>query len=204
MGNEVLSTLAVASVVFVATDVDDLLLLLALFADPALHRRAVVLGQFLGIALLVLASALIALSVMRVSREYAALSGLAPLAFGLWRLRGLCKSQDCRGVEDSDARARSVKQRIPSQVIMVTALTIASGGDNLVAYVPLFAAAPSRIPVYAGVFATLTAAWCAIAYLCVNNRIVHVQARRYGHAALPLVMVILGLWTLSGMIRRAG
>jgi cadmium resistance protein CadD (predicted permease) len=86
---------------------------------------------------------------------------------------------------------------------MVTALTIASGGDNVVAYVPLFAAAPSSIPVYAGVFATLTAAWCAIAYLCVRNRIVHVQARRYGHAALPIVMVLLGLRTLSGMIGRA-
>ena len=198
-------TAAVAIFVFVATDLDDLVLLLALFADRELDGRAIMLGQCLGIALLVLASILIALSAVRISGEYAAFLGLAPLTFGLWRLRGLWRSQNGRGVaEDLPERVRVTKRRVAFQVLTVAALTIANGVDNLIAYVPLFAAAPLRIPVYAAVFAALTGAWCMIGYFGVHNRIVSAAARRYGHTALPFVMIILGLWTLSGPMRHLG
>ena len=196
----VLSVVAIASIVFVSTDIDDLLLLLALFADPVLDWRAIVIGQFVGIALLVVTSTLIALSAVHVSREHTALLGVAPLAFGSWRLWKLWGSQYRRAVKFGAPCTCPVATRATLlQVITVTVLTIANGGDNLIAYVPLFAAAPHRIPVYAAVFATLTAVWCALAYLCVNNRLVYAIALRFGHAALPFAMVILGLWSLSGI-----
>src|ERR1700720_1811403 len=182
------SILAIGVTVFVSTDVDDLLMLLALFADPALNWRAIVVGQFMGIAVLVLASAVIALSAVRVSREHTALLGIAPLAFGLWRVWRLWRPQHRRDIQSRAPAACPVKSRTASQVVTVTVLTIANGGDNLIAYVPLFAAAPQRIPAYGAVFVAMTAVWCVLAYLGVNNRIVHVQARRFGHAILPLAM----------------
>ena len=197
---DVLSCIAIGGAVFVSTDVDDLVMLLALFADPAFDRRLIVIGQFIGMAILVLASVLIAALAVRVSREGAALLGVVPVAFGLRGIWKLWRSRRCRGSTESAASfALGGGPRTASQLIAVTVLTVSNGGDNLVTYVPLFAAAPQRIPLYAAVFAALTTVWCALAYLCVNNRIVRAQAHRFGHTVLPFAMVLLGLWTLSGV-----
>jgi cadmium resistance protein CadD (predicted permease) len=195
-----LSSVAIGGAVFASTDVDDLLMLLALFADPALDRHLIVIGQFIGMAILVLASVLIALATVPVSRENAAILGVVPLTFGLWRLWKLWHSQHRRrNTKSPDSFDLGAGPRTASQLLAVSVLTVSNGADNLVAYVPLFAAAPERIPLYTAVFAALTAAWCALAYLCVNNRVVRAQAHRFGHTVFPFAMVLLGLWTLSGI-----
>lgn len=160
--------------------------------------------MFLGIALLVLASALIALSAARVTGQSVALLGIIPLGFGLWRFWAWSRRQDCSSEADVAVPARRTERRALAQVVMVTTLTMANGGDNLMAYAPLFAAEPARIPIYAAVFAFLTAGWCVLAYFAVNNRVVRLHAHRVDRWALPVVMVWLGLWTLSRLMRRAG
>lgn len=54
------------------------------------------------------------------------------------------------------------------------------------------------VPVYAIIFAVLTALWCWIGYLLVNNRWIGEPLRRYGHRVLPFVLIGLGLYILSG------
>ena len=44
----------------------------------------------------------------------------------------------------------------------------------------------------------MTALWCFAGYRLVQNRLVGTQVRRYGHVALPIVLMGLGLWILSG------
>ncbi len=43
--------------VFASTNIDDIFILAAFYADPKIARRSIVIGQFLGIGALVLASA---------------------------------------------------------------------------------------------------------------------------------------------------
>ena len=76
-------------------------------------------------------------------------------------------------------------------------VTVANGGDNLSVYVPLFASDLRLIPAYAGVFAIMTGVWCALGYGLVNNPWAGKHVRRYGHLALPFVLVGLGLYLLS-------
>jgi cadmium resistance protein CadD (predicted permease) len=59
------SAVALAVVVFASTNLDDLLVLSAFFAEPNAAWRTVVTGQFLGIGALVLTSVLIALAALR-------------------------------------------------------------------------------------------------------------------------------------------
>ena len=94
-----------------------------------------------------------------------------------------------------EARAES---RIHSQVFAVAGVTVANGGDNLGVYIPLFAGVPRLMPLYAAVFAAMTALWCFAAYRIVQNRVIGTQLRRYGHVTLPTVLIALGLWILSG------
>jgi len=80
----------------------------------------------------------------------------------------------------------------------VAGVTIANGGDNLGVYIPLFASATGAIPIYAAIFAVMTALWCWIGYRLVRNRWVGERLRRYGHLLLPYVLIALGLYILSG------
>ena len=83
---DLVSTLGVAALVFASTNVDDILLLAAFFAAPNLTARTVVLGQFLGTGILVLASALAGAVALVVPEGYTALLGAVPFGLGLRRL----------------------------------------------------------------------------------------------------------------------
>ena len=76
-------------------------------------------------------------------------------------------------------------------------VTIAKGGDNLSVYIPLFASDLRLIPLFAAVFAVMTAVCCGAGYVLVNNRVAGQHVRRSGHIVLPLVLVSLGLHILS-------
>jgi cadmium resistance protein CadD (predicted permease) len=65
--------------VFVATNVDDILLLALLFADATLKPRSVILGQVLGIAALVVISAVAVVASLAVPGEFIAWLGVVPL-----------------------------------------------------------------------------------------------------------------------------
>jgi cadmium resistance protein CadD (predicted permease) len=195
-----LSELSIGVVVFASTNIDDIFLLSAFFSDPHLQRRSVITGQFLGIGVLVGVSAVAALLALAIPEGWAALLGLVPLGLGLHRLLELRSSGMPSEGEEERTRAaeQSVEKRTHSQVLAVAGVTVANGGDNLGVYIPLFASAPGSIPFYAVIFAVMTALWCSLAYLLVNNRLVGERVRHYGHLALPFVLIALGLYILSG------
>ncbi len=196
------SSAALCIVVFAATNVDDLFILAAFFADAALSRGSIVLGQFLGIGMLVLASAGAALVTFVVPDGWPALLGLVPLLLGIRKLLALRQSS----VHDAgDAQMQQIRQeerkaerRMHSQALAVAGVTMANGGDNLGVYIPMFASGPHIIPTYALIFTIMTAIWCALGFLLVNIPHIGGAIRRYGHVALPLVLIALGLHILSG------
>ena len=81
-----LETIVVGIMLFASTNIDDIFLTMAFFADPRLDRRAVVAGKFLGISLIVTVSIAAAACAMAVPPEWVALLGFAPLGLGLHRL----------------------------------------------------------------------------------------------------------------------
>jgi cadmium resistance protein CadD (predicted permease) len=187
-----LQDLGTAVVVFVATNVDDLLLLAALFGS-ALLARAVVAGQFIGIAVLTAVSVCAAYAATAVPGGWIRWLGLLPIALGIWLLvrpwRGTSDDAD----DDALAAERKFEARVHSQALAVAAITIANGGDNLAVYVPLFAKDVSVLPLYIGVFVLLTALWCWLGYLLVKNPVGGAVMKRWGHVLLPFVLIAIGL-----------
>jgi cadmium resistance protein CadD (predicted permease) len=190
------SNLGVAVVVFVSTNVDDIVLLSLLFADPALKPRSVIIGQFLGIAALIAVSGVAGAASLAVPEGYVALLGAAPLVLGLKKLWEL-KSPEDSGDDEAQIRSRPT-QSSRSGVMTVTLVTIANGGDNLGVYVPLFARDPGVIVVYSVVFAIMTAIWCGAGLVLVNHPALGERVRQHGRVALPLVLIVLGVWILGG------
>jgi cadmium resistance protein CadD (predicted permease) len=194
-----LSFFAAAIVVFATTNIDDIVLLATFFGDPRIRRRAVVVGQFLGIGTLTAASAGAGYLALAVPQGWPALLGVVPLALGLHKLIELRRPihGEARGTESLLASEKKAETRLHSQVLAVSAVTLANGGDNLGVYIPLFARDPSVIPDYVATFAAMTGIWCFLGYALVKNPAGAVVMRRWGHVLLPIVLIAIGghiLW----------
>lgn len=167
---DLLTPIGVAVAVFAATNVDDLFLLAAFFADPSLRTRSVVEGQFLGIGVLVAISAAAASVALTVPEGYPALLGIVPLTLGLRSLVALRRKDGGDGEQPDSAEV--ARRGARSQVATVAGVTIANGGDNLGVYIPLFAREPGHILVHTSVFAVMTAIWCFVGFRLIQNRVV--------------------------------
>lgn len=114
--------------------------------------------------------------------------GFAPLEIGIAKLWKLWRPNSMERTPSGHApSARHGK------IAAVAAVTIANGGDNLGVYMPLFASQTRwELSVTIAVFAVLTLLWCAMGWALVNNPMLGRPIRRYGHIALPFVLIGLG------------
>ena len=186
-----LPTLLLAAVLFAATDVDDLFLLIAFFADPRRRPGAVVAGQFLGIGVLVGASLVLALVALVIPPAYVGLLGLVPLGLGLGALVAL------RGHDEEAKDEEVVPAGRWSGVPGVAAVTIANGGDNLGVYTPVFAVRTAgEIVLIVAVFMAMTAFWCVAAAWLVDHPTWGRPIRRHVRWVTPLVLIGVGIFVI--------
>ena len=78
--------LGIGTGAFVASNIDDTFMLILLFSSASLLARDVTIGQFLGIALLVVVSTAAALLVLVVPMFVIGLMGFIPIGIGVKRL----------------------------------------------------------------------------------------------------------------------
>lgn len=182
---------------FASTNIDDIFLTMAFFADHRLRHSAIVVGKFVGIGSLTLLSAIAAAGSMVVSPEWIALLGFVPLGLGLHALwtnrRAALATEDNDGIEKAPSA-------FLAQVGAVAGVTAANGGDNLGVYVPVFAEDFSAIPVFVVVFALMTLLWCVAGNLLVSHPRLIGSMRRLSRRLLPYVLIVLGVWILSGAV----
>ena len=201
--NTLLSDFGIGTIVFASTNIDDIFLLAAFFADPKLLRRSIVLGQYFGIALLSLLSVLAAMLALTIPSEWVALLGLAPLYLGLqklpdlWRKSALDQNEEDHEIQEQEHK---IEKSFHSQVIAVMSVTVANGGDNIGVYVPLFATSTHSIPAYLLTFIFMTGIWCAVGYLLVKDQVFGGFIRKYGHKIFPVVLIALGIHILFGAV----
>jgi cadmium resistance protein CadD (predicted permease) len=175
-------------VAFVSTNIDDLVMLIGFFADAGYRPRQIVAGQFAGIAALIAAAFLGALAAHAVPSVHIGLLGLVPIAIGVKKLI----------VADVAEKEMGSLARGRAKIVTVAMVTVANGGDNISLYIPLFSVhSGSENAVIATVFLLMTALWCAIGYGLVGHRVLGLPARRWGAAALPYVLIALGLYILG-------
>lgn len=187
---DLLSTAGVAIGLFVATNLDDAFLLVGWFARGRPSGRQVVVGQYLGIGLLTVVSVLLGAAVVAVASGWVRYLGLLPLAIGL---RGLMSI--ARGGQESESEAPAAKG-----ILAVTAVTIASGADNVSVYTPVFAAFDAgQVAVTALVFLILTGLWCLGARALVDHPRYGAPLRHHGPLIASLALVMVGVAVLLGI-----
>lgn len=189
---ELLGLVLAAAAAFAATNVDDLLLLTALFGvargGQALRGGQIVAGQYLGVGALVALSAAAAFGLLLVPEELVGLLGLLPIALGV---RAALAARAGTGDEPPAL--------LPAALGTggIAAITVANGADNIAIYVPFLASVGAAgIAVVVVVFAALVAVWCLVAHHLGSRPATRAAVDRHGHVVVPVVLVALGVLVL--------
>jgi cadmium resistance protein CadD (predicted permease) len=177
---------------FVSTNIDDIFVLMLFFADHNFTPFQVVVGQYLGIGLLVGVSIVVSLAALLVPAHIIRLLGFVPIVIGIKKLFDLRR-------QTSEVEQETVpSNRSSLRWLTVSAVTISNGGDNIGVYVPLFANSTiAEIVVIAIIFTLLVAVWCTIGYTLVKAPLIGDPLRHYGHRILPFVLIGLGIYILA-------
>lgn len=181
---EILQTIAVAAVMFAATNADDLVLLTILFAQPGCRPGQVVLGQLAGMGSLTAISYTVAMLALAVPHGWIPWLGLVPVYLGIrWLLRP---------VEDT------APPMAAAAWWAVAGITMANGADNLGVYIPAFTLQSGSEKILTGaVFFALTILWCLIARSATQHRALGPILSRICGRTAPFVLIGIGLWVIA-------
>lgn len=179
-----------AIVVFISTSIDDLVLLILFHsqATTRFQRVSILVGQILGIGVLVGISLVGSYLASRMLEGWViGLLGFIPIILGI---RAMLSKEESK--EEATRTGRK------SLLATVTLVTIASGGDNLGIYIPWFATLDGA---YLGltmlVFLVFTLIFWSLGYLLANQSHIKTLLSRFSAVLVPVVFLLLGLVILS-------
>ena len=192
----ILSAVLQAIGLFIATNIDDIIVLSLFFArgagQPGTTARIAV-GQYLGFAGILGAAVLVTVGADAfLPPAVIPYFGLIPLALGLW-----AAWQAWRGDDDDDDDAKVAGKNVA--VWTVAGVTFANGGDNIGVYVPVFlSVGPAAVVAYCIVFLVLVAALVMLAKFVATRPPIAEVLERWEHILFPIVLIGLGIAILVG------
>jgi cadmium resistance protein CadD (predicted permease) len=180
---------------FVASNIDDTFILIILFSSITFQARHVFIGQFLGIALLIVVSALGSLIALVVPPFFIGLMGIIPIGLGIHRLIELRLHDEINNKRE--ITQINLKSCLP--FITVAAITMSNGGDDIGVFTPLFAkySEAGEVTVLVTILMFMTLLWCIVTYYLVNHPLVASRIKRIGNILTPFVLIGLGVYILG-------
>ncbi|MBW4631029.1 MAG: cadmium resistance transporter [Iphinoe sp. HA4291-MV1] len=181
---------------FSATNIDDIIILMLFFSqvNATLRHWHIITGQYLGFAVLVIASLPGFFSGLFLPQSWLGLCSLLPIAIGIKCLLSQDDDdQETTVTEQSQSHQLLLTKFLNLQIYSVAAITIANGTDNISIYVPLFASSTwESLLVILSVFFTLVGVLCYAAYRLTHQQAIADILTRYGNSFMPFVLIGLG------------
>ncbi|BAU11843.1 cadmium resistance transporter [Leptolyngbya sp. NIES-3755] len=192
---ELLKALTTGITAFIATNLDDIVILMLFFSQVTVlfRRKHIIAGQYLGFGALVFATLPSFFGNALLPRPWIGLLGLVPIAIGVARLL----NPDADDEEEEQSHEQSQQHwfsgLMSPQTYSVAAVTFANGGDNIGIYVPLFASATwDSLIVIVTTFFSMVGVWCYAAYQFSRVPAIAETLTRYGNQLVPFVLIGLG------------
>lgn len=202
---EFLTTILAGITAFIATNIDDLVILILFFSQRHLFQpQQIIFGQYLGFIALIIVSLPGFFGGLLIPKTWIGFLGFVPLTMGI--LVWLKKEEDgdeIQGVSEEIYVTKTgsiwakLTQLIDPKIWQVGAVTFANGGDNIGIYVSLFARSNFiNLVIILILFLILVFIWCYTAYLLAKHpRIADVLTHR-SQIIVPWVFMGLGLLIL--------
>ena len=178
---------------FIATNIDDIIVLSLFFARGAGQAGTtlrILAGQYLGFAGILAAAVLVTLGADAfLPTEAIPYFGLIPLALGLWSAWQAWRGDD----DDDDAKVNGKNV----SALVVAAVTFANGGDNIGIYVPVFLNVDTAtVIIYCVVFLILVAGLVLLAKFVATRPPIAEVLERWEGVLFPIVLIGLGIFIL--------
>jgi cadmium resistance protein CadD (predicted permease) len=200
------SAIATGAAVALATTFDDNIYLTSFFGrvSRTFRPRHVVVGEFLGLTILISISLVGYFVGMVVSDMWVGLLGVLPIMIGIHQLMGKEDDEDSDVIEEvekvhTEVGRPRIKQSLWSTIRdpkthRVTAVHVSNGGNNVAVYIPLFASSslPSLGVILTMCYITI-GFWCFCSYNLTRFPGISVLIARYGRKIAPFVLIYLGL-----------
>lgn len=203
----IISTLVQALVLFVATNIDHLALLTLWFVHgqnrPGTTAR-ICAGQYVGFGvILAVTIVLSAISGLVIPQEYLRFLGLIPLALGvkaaISEIRERVGSRDFEDEDEGEGEAQLKGKKV--SVGAVALVTMANGGDEVAAYLPVFALSTWwQIALFCAVFLVLAGVLLALARFITGRMGLAEVLERFEAIIFPSVLILLGVLILAGLL----
>jgi cadmium resistance protein CadD (predicted permease) len=193
-----------ATIAFLATNLDDLILLIIFFAQAPQLWLQTIAGEYLGFLLILLCSLPGFWGGMCLPKPWVGLLGFLPIALGIrsWQSLQMRKRSLDHPPQASVISSMGTRQqlRIPGlhpQLILVALAAFLSGGDNIGVYVPLFASLDgTELGLTLLIFLGSMGLWSGLALYLVNHAAIAPIIGRHGDRLLPFVLIGLGFYIL--------
>ena len=182
---------------FIATNIDDIIVLSLFFARGAGKTGTtlrILAGQYLGFAGILAATILVTLGADAfLPTEAIPYFGLIPLALGLWAAWQAWQAWQGNDDDDDDAKVNGKNV----SALIVAGVTFANGGDNIGVYVPVFLNVDTAtVIIYCVVFLILVAGLVLLAKFVATRPPIAEVLERWEHVLFPIVLIGLGIFIL--------
>lgn len=189
-----ITTIVTAAAVYVATGIDYLIILILLFSQIKKGQaKHIWIGQYIGTAIIIAASILVALGITwLVPQQWVlGLLGLIPLYLGfkIW-----FKGEE---EEEGDILSLFSSSRFNQKFLTVTFIVLASSADDFSIYVPYFTALNAdEILVASIVFFIMVGVLCYVSYRLASLDFVSEKVEKYERWIVPIVFIGLGVYIM--------
>lgn len=203
---QILKTIISAVGAFGATNLDDIFILMLFFSQTnrGFTNVHVIIGQYLGIGVLVIISLIGALGVFIIPQHFMGLLGFIPLYMGLkqWLKNRRCDMEEKQQVSSPGNGDVSGYR---SGIARVAAVTIANGGDNIGIYIPFFASqGKGQLQGTILLFIVLIGLWCLVGMKLIKHPKVARVIEKRGQQLVPIVFILIGIYIFleSGVFKK--
>jgi cadmium resistance transport/sequestration family protein len=193
--SELLTAISTGLGAFVATNLDDIVVLSLFFSQigHCFRPRHIVIGQYVGFSTLVVASLPSFFGKFILPESWIGLLGIVPIIIGIHRLLNQ-ETSDAEEVNTSEPSQTWWNNFLSPQTYGVAAVTIANGSDNISIYVPMFATNTwDKLLVILVVFSVMVSVWCYTAYHLTQVQAIASAITRYGNSLVPFMLMGLGV-----------
>jgi len=190
---DVLTIIAVTAGAFIGTNLDNLILLVALYARFPRHIRTVAAGYFGGMLLIGAISVAIGEGGDLIPINSLGMLGVVPIALGVMALFQLFQNKQSGGT------GKSVDNISPKAVFLSVLTTqLSNGADSIITF-SIFLAESTDTTDYliALTFLCMTAVFAWLAYYLLQHRKLSDSLDRYGHFITPFILILVGIYILS-------
>jgi len=191
--NDVLTIIAVSAGAFIATNLDNLILLIALYSRYENHPRTVTAGYIGGMVLIGAICLVIGFGGALIPISYLGMLGVIPVFMGVMGLLQLFRS---RQVEVNTRFAMESSRKTIFLAVLITQLS--NGADSIITFSVFLAdSTPATDYLIALTFLVMIGIYAGVAIYSLNHRKLSNFLDRYGRYVTPLILILVGVYIIT-------